>query len=292
MKRDSQKHVCREQAVTFGPSRSLIGIVTSPQTPPEDDRPGVILLNSGLVHRVGVNRLHVRLARSFASQGFTTLRFDLSGIGDSPRDEANRSLLESVSDDIHSAFEYLETTRKKDRFVLMGLCSGAYDAFAISDKTPAVVGLGLLDLPGPFRNLRHHLVHYRQRLNRWSSWKNTFSGKNSVLEGLMGLMRRNGHVESEDFDPYDRPPFTRADMEKGFGDLQARGVATLLVFTAGVEAAYNHATQFREVFPAAASNPLVTDRFYADSDHVFGDYTQRQALTTEITRWLSSTFPQ
>ncbi|HEY5972738.1 MAG TPA: hypothetical protein VIT22_12400, partial [Pseudoxanthomonas sp.] len=42
----------------------------------------VVLLNAGLIHRVGPFRLYVRLARELAESGFDVLRFDLPGIGD------------------------------------------------------------------------------------------------------------------------------------------------------------------------------------------------------------------
>jgi hypothetical protein len=64
-----------------------------------------------------------------------------------------------------------------------------------------------------------------------------------------------------------------------------------LVFTMGVEDAYNHANQFREVFPTVAEDPLVANRFFPDSDHVFSDYSQRRRLMGYVADWLESTFP-
>src|SRR5690606_23743533 len=76
--------VMRESAVLFGPTRSLVGVVTEPAAgSARPDAPAVLILNSGLVHRVGPKRLHVRLARRLAGLGFTCMRIDLSGIGDS-----------------------------------------------------------------------------------------------------------------------------------------------------------------------------------------------------------------
>ena len=80
----------REQAVLFGKTRSLAGVVTDPPKSTEDrKRPAIVLLNSGLVHKVGPNRLNVKLARMLATMGFPVLRFDLSGIGDSKYREDN-----------------------------------------------------------------------------------------------------------------------------------------------------------------------------------------------------------
>jgi alpha/beta superfamily hydrolase len=72
-----------EEAVHFGSLGSLIGIVTSAARRNNEDKPGVVLLNPGIVHRVGPGRIYVKIARALAEQGFTVLRFDFSGIGDS-----------------------------------------------------------------------------------------------------------------------------------------------------------------------------------------------------------------
>jgi len=73
-----------EEAVLFGARQSLAGIVTEPAI-----RRGarvtkaVILLNAGIVHRVGPGRIYVKIARALAAMGFVVLRFDFSGLGDS-----------------------------------------------------------------------------------------------------------------------------------------------------------------------------------------------------------------
>ena len=57
-----------EEAVLFGTTQSLVGILSQP---PREEAPrglpAVILLNAGIVHRVGPNRLYVRMARELAA---------------------------------------------------------------------------------------------------------------------------------------------------------------------------------------------------------------------------------
>ena len=72
-----------EQALSLGPNHSIVGILTSPPRGVARKGIAVLLLNAGLIHHVGPNRLYVRLARVLASMGFSTVRFDFSGIGDS-----------------------------------------------------------------------------------------------------------------------------------------------------------------------------------------------------------------
>ena len=74
----------REQICNFGANNGLFGILTSPDDDAKlADAPVAIILNAGIVHRVGPFRMHVDIARQLAAKGFSTLRMDLSGLGDS-----------------------------------------------------------------------------------------------------------------------------------------------------------------------------------------------------------------
>ncbi len=85
----------RERAVVFGDPPDLVGVLTEPDGVCRDR--GVIILNAGIIHRVGPNRLHVRMARALASLGFPVLRFDFSGQGDSGRRVDGPSYQESTA---------------------------------------------------------------------------------------------------------------------------------------------------------------------------------------------------
>ena len=70
-----------ERAVALG-SHRLYGIETV--GPGRVVGPKILFLSSGNESHIGPNRLWVDLARRLAGRGFSCLRFDLSGIGDSP----------------------------------------------------------------------------------------------------------------------------------------------------------------------------------------------------------------
>ena len=70
----------KERATLIGDGKSLVAITTEPpREAAVDDPTGIVLVSAGLVHRVGPNRLYVRLARRLAATGCPVLRFDLSG---------------------------------------------------------------------------------------------------------------------------------------------------------------------------------------------------------------------
>ena len=131
-----------EVPIRFGAHRTLVGIVTPAQGEATDT--AVILLNAGLIHHAGPHRLHVRLARALAGIGVGCLRFDFSGIGDSPARPDNMPIVEMVVREPCEAMDEL-ARRGYRRFVLAGICSGAYSAFKAAAVDPRVVGAILIN---------------------------------------------------------------------------------------------------------------------------------------------------
>ena len=63
----------KEYAVLLGKDRSLVGILTEngdTDISEQKDLTGVLLLNAGLIHHIGPNRIYVKMARMLASMGF------------------------------------------------------------------------------------------------------------------------------------------------------------------------------------------------------------------------------
>ena len=55
-----------ESSHLLGKQHRLVGISTRPSTGLDPALPAVVFLNSGIIHRIGPNRLYVRLARALA----------------------------------------------------------------------------------------------------------------------------------------------------------------------------------------------------------------------------------
>ena len=154
----------KEKIVRFGKEGCCSGVMTEPnQKAQNNELPAVLLWNAGLLHRVGPYRLYVDLARKFADMGFLVLRFDLSGKGDSEARRENVSERERSTSDIKDAMDLLSKKNGVCKFVLLGLCSGADDAFPVGVQDSRVAGLVLLDGYG-YRTLGYYLHHYGPRL--------------------------------------------------------------------------------------------------------------------------------
>jgi hypothetical protein len=278
----------KERHVWFGATRSLSGILTEP-TRHEAGRPAALLLNAGLLHRVGPNRLYVGLARRLAAAGVPVLRFDYSGLGDSEsrRDELaveRRTLAEGIE-----AMELLQSSGVADRFVPMGICDGAENAHRLACEDERVVGAVLIDgyayrTPGYYlREAARHLLSRR-------SWRRVIA---SPLK-LGGSLLRRGRAAPPalaEHNPggvsYARqfPPRDTCLAEMNL--LLARDVELFLIFTGGGMAEfYNHPRQFAETFPSLAGHSRLRVEFMKSADHTFTLRTHQEAVLTSIDAWV------
>lgn len=172
----------KEEAIQLGKSRSLVGIVTF-AAPGHEAKPGVILLNPGIVHRVGPGRIYVKIARALAAQGFTVVRFDFSGIGDSSVRLDNLRFEESSVDEALAAMSFLKTTRDINRFILLGGCSGAAVSLETARSDRRAIGAILINLPARAdddeqtigRNHRHYYWNFA--LLSPTSWRKLLTGQ-------------------------------------------------------------------------------------------------------------------
>jgi pimeloyl-ACP methyl ester carboxylesterase len=161
----------REEAVVFGEDGRMSGILSDP--PPEERLPGapaIVIVHAGRIHRVGPNRIYVSLARRIASLGFTVLRFDLSGIGESDvrRDSVPYQVAEI--EDVVEAMDFLATTRGASRFALMGICSGASLSAMCALRDPRVAAAVVINAQGyPLRRGQRFRAHARKVRRYW--WK-------------------------------------------------------------------------------------------------------------------------
>jgi uncharacterized protein len=99
--------------------------------------PLVIICHGFVGSRIGVNRLFVKAARNFASQGFAVLRFDFEGCGESPGEYGSYSLERFIQQtvnviDFGASLEFVDTKQ----IILLGHSLGGAVAVhtAVRDK--------------------------------------------------------------------------------------------------------------------------------------------------------------
>ncbi len=265
----------RERACTFGRARHLAGIVGEGTA-----ATGVILLNAGLVHRVGPFRLSVELARHLGTAGYPTLRFDLTTLGDSSAAGVAETPDEQVRRDVDDAMELLASETGCTRFVLVGLCSGAANAHLVAASDPRVVGAVFLD-GHAYPTMGFHLRHYLPRLR----------DPRRVVR-FLGRKRRDRGAAGGEADFQARRP-ARSQVRADLADMLARGTRLNFIFSGGASGYFNHPRQLLECFGRGVGrHPGLHVHWLADADHTYSLMEDRRQLATLVGDWMREQFPE
>jgi pimeloyl-ACP methyl ester carboxylesterase len=275
-----------ERAVTFGPEGGLVGILTEPDPAhAAPDRPGVILLNSGILHRVGASRIYVRIARQLAARGFPALRFDHGGVGDSAVRKDDGSFLESAIGEARQAMDLLAERRGVERFILAGLCSGSDMAYWTALEDERVVGLAQID-PFVYRTRRFLVRHYLPRLISPLAWGRSIRARTRYLLGK--LRSANGRDEGEGV--WVAPEYTRIfppreEIAAGLRALRARGVSFWVFISGDMGEHINYATQYEESFPEVAFGDGLVVAYAPEANHTVTDLEDQKQVVEGIEAW-------
>lgn len=294
----------REQPLFFGPDSQLFGILT---TGPRwlQTRPLVLLLNTGSNHHVGSHRMSVTLARRLASAGFASFRFDIAGLGDSALTGDARGKRHYAPDavaDVQAAIALLTAAVGSERFVVVGLCSGAYLGFNSTLQIPNVVGQVLMNLqptilttvePSSLLTYKSNR-HYKARLFEMATYRRLLGGEINV-RGVGGAIARrlwrrlSNRVRATVQRGPERLP--RNLVEGGFFALAERGVRSLVVFSADDGAIDQLAELMGDRMARWLSHPLVRYEVIDGADHTFTKIEPRSRLIDLVLGYLSEHFP-
>lgn len=201
----------REEAVVFGDGR-WVGVLCLPDSAPRpvaarqasqggqensgaaqrflerEPKSVVIVVVGGPQYRVGSHRQFVQLSRALASQGHASLRFDCTGMGDSPGELRN---FLNIGEDIAAAIAFARTRLPTvQTLALWGLCDGASAAllYVHAHGGADIQGLCLLNpwVRSEVSQAQTQVKHYYvERLKNPAFWRKLLKGKvatSAVLE--------------------------------------------------------------------------------------------------------------
>ena len=271
-----------EDVLRLDPDGRLVGVV-SRAAHAAPTAPIAVILNAGVLHRVGPHRLHVRLARRLAGVGVTTLRLDLGGIGDSAASSDAATFRESAVADTRVAITALGTQRA----VIFGVCSGADNAFATALVDERVAGIVLVD-PYVYENWRSRLRALRSRIAaRRRSREVMRSGLRVARHELQARFERLRRASGDaPVTGRDAPPIAiyRAQLNA----LVARGVRIFAIYSGTRGAKYNHPDQLFELFPELRGR--VDRAYFPHANHTFAELDVQAELIAAVSSWMTAQF--
>ncbi|MBJ9965003.1 serine aminopeptidase domain-containing protein [Burkholderia seminalis] len=244
-----------ERLVSVGPGR-MVGVLCEPAgNIRRAAAPTLLIANTAANPHVADGRFAVRLARSLAASGISSLRIDSTGIGDSGSrasdDQSGIPYSDQVIDDIASAAGWLKAQGHRE-IVAFGICSGAYASLhaAAREQFAGVIAVNLPVFIWPRGETLANAVSNQTNSMRgyWASLRSRHKLRRLILEGrdlrpvLRALFRFVTGVMSV--------PVKRVGEHLGWRpgnatprglmrDMSARGIRTHLMygtFDAGVDA--------------------------------------------------------
>jgi len=280
-----------ERTQLLGPRQSLVGVITQAVEEggePQANQAMVVILNSGIIHRVGPNRLGVLLARALADQGHPVLRFDLSGIGDSEARTDQLAPLDAAMADIREALDWAEAQQSARRFILVGLCSGADHAVIYAGSDPRVRGLVVMDPTVP-PTRRFLARQYLRRLVNAGLWRRLLTGDFSTWRRLLSGGRGRGVDAQVPEGPDLSSPQVRQYLESAYRQALGENRECLAIFTDGLPSRHNYAGQLEDALPGVDFGSRFQIEYCHDTDHTFTDEAQRDRLIATISAWARKT---
>lgn len=277
-----------EETLVLGDSMHLVATTTTPAGPssPADGAPPVIALltNSGVIPRSGPNRMNVHLARHFAALGIPSVRFDLSGLGDSSRPATPKPMMEQWIADCRAVMDHAERQHGCARFLMIGFCSGAEVAHLLGLQDERLRAALLWDMyayPTTGSKLRHLWL----RLSKLG------------VAGVAGKVRQRisralglspALVSRKQATPQAIPsqPPDKADLVQRLQTLVDQGVNLHFSFAEGNPHWFNHEGQFWAMFKGAPFLRHVSFRFLREADHLLTEDRAQAAFLSMTDDWL------
>jgi len=264
-----------EQAIVFGKFDHLLGVANIAETAQTNDT-AMILITAGMLHNVGPYRMYVDIARKLAEQGMSSLRFDISGIGDSLGVGTAGKSIDRAAAEASEAMDYLAEKHAIKHFILFGLCSGADDSIQAALNDKRVKGVITLDGLG-YKTLQFKLRHallLAKKMLRPDKWINKFKslGGGSKLAPASLAM-------GTDVREY---PETVEQATEELQQLIDRNTQLHFIYTGGTYY-YNYARQFYDMLPDVNWKGTESTEFFPHMDHVVTLCEDRKQLVDHVT---------
>lgn len=195
-----------------------------------------LFLNAGAQRHTGPNRMWVEAARRWAALGVPSLRVDLEGLGESDGDPSPYAEVEALYvpglvAQVGTLLDVLEERGLGPRFVLVGLCAGAYWSFHTARQDPRVSAALMLNpralIWDPEIERERAVRKAGRSLRSGAKWKKLLRGgveREHIVGHVRALARSARAGQRDELDVGD-------ELRHALATLDARGVELLLAFS-------------------------------------------------------------
>jgi hypothetical protein len=279
-----------EHTLILGAEQNIVATLTpaAPGTSPGQPRSTwcAVLTNSGVIPRSGPHRMNVHLARHFARLGIPSIRFDMSGLGDSRRSTSDLPMVQQWVADTRAAMDQAQAQWGCTQFFMVGFCSGAEVAHLTALADPRLRGAVLWDFYAfPTRWSKLYKLAYRLRR----------VGASGIARRVLARLTPSRPTTEQQAsgrtaDTYEgmtsAPATSREEYTQRFRTLVDQGVALFFYYSGGEPEWYAYRGQFHDMFQGEAFVQHVAFDQLAISDHLITRQAAQQAFIRDVDRWL------
>lgn len=255
--------------------------------PDEKNRVGILFLNSGVLPRASPSAVY--WAESFASCGYTAIRFDLPGLGDS-QGNIPEKMFDFVSaagyaPDLAAALKDVVERCDLSGVVIMGQCAGAVTALFTAAVSEECKGVVLMD---PFFHVPQERLRIRDELSRWSAASGPWTFAGEVYHRLRHL----GRVISGNKLPKNANlPLLRCWRQVTSGRKPVLILKAPGLKTRGAKPRVGEFDYLEYLRRVAGGGADVSVKVIEGTNHSFADTAGRQGVREATERWLNHFFP-
>jgi hypothetical protein len=290
----------RELAVSLGKDCSLVGILTENENSnefEENARKGVLLLNAGLIHHIGPNRIYVKMARLLASMGFVVMRFDFSGIGDSGVRTDKLPAFKSVIEETQQVMDWFTQQKGVKQFIAIGLCHGAEVAFEIATIDHRVKGAVLINPPAPETVntsgpdlMRQHSYYWHGALLNLRSWKRLL-----LLQSAYGSMLRSVGIKVQKWFRHNYVQNSAhaeiiSQLANCFRSIREQKTQLVIITTDYVGGDHYLREFMKKEYTFLKKSGLLSTKTLDGADHVVTPLASQECLLRLVSEWMAEKF--
>jgi len=301
-----------KESICHFSDEALFGIMSQPMLRDDENKPTILLLNAGAVHRVGPSRNYIYIARQLLSLGFNVMRMDFLGLGDSIHPDISREnnpYTPEALNNIHAAMQYLKDSQHGTEVILMGVCSGAYASFQaalqleemsireIAPINPLTFywkeGMSL-DVPA----LEHHWNwnRYASNMKKQDAWIKLLKGKINIKDILVTIFSR-ALDKARTFNRSSLNSIKRLlggkrleDLNYDINKLHAQGIKMSFFFS-DLDPGYKILIESTgRAAHKLIKNKVIEISFVTKANHNFSSHLGRSRLLAQITQHFSTRY--
>lgn len=258
------------------------------------------MLNTGINHRIGPRRVNVKLARQLAQLGISSLRFDLSGLGDSLASVEELDFRQQAMADMKTALDFFEARTGLRRFMVFGVCSGAVNAWELTLADHRIVGMCTFDGYA----FPTSIVRLERKLRRWMAFpfnptlRHAYPAWHDAVQWIRAPLdaharrralshwrgRRGTASDAPDIFETDAPTYEPARFAADMQSALNRQVDMYLMHSAMVNV-IDHDRALLATFRGQPWLDRISYRFWPNADHTMTLLEAQHEVLHEVAAW-------